>query len=495
MPSPDEPHLPGRTVRLSAPPHFRLLDLGAIADVVTTNGAERQMTTVYLDTADLRLVRWGAVLRHRAGEGWTVRPPAIGGHRHPDVHLPGDASAPPKEALELLTAVVRTARLRPVARLRTVRRLLTLTTHDGSPLAEIDDDEVTVLDGRRVAGRFREVDVDVVDGAPAELLEGILERLHAAGCGVVDPTPKLVHALGARALEPPEVVVADLGRGVAAHAVVGRAVAAAAVRLLERDPGLRTAQEPEDVHQARVATRRLRSDLRTLAPLVDAEEAATLRAELAWLADELGAVRDAEVMRDRLRGGAAALGGSDAAAGLRITAALDGTVTAARRELARALRSDRYVGLLDLLVGWAADPPLTVAADRPAVEVLPDLVTLAFRQLQRDVRRLGDEPEDEALHQVRIRAKRVRYAAEATAPVLGRRVAAVGRAAAGLQEVLGDFHDAIVAADWLRAHGTAGHDAFAAGRLCEAEMAIVRERRTQWPAAWKRLRKEWAAWT
>ena len=81
----------------------------------------------------------------------------------------------------------------------------------------------------------------------------------------------------------------------------GRAIAQSYERLVAHEADLRVGDDPESVHQARVATRRLRSDLRTFEPFVDAQWAADLRAELRWLGSELGAVRDLEVQRDRLR--------------------------------------------------------------------------------------------------------------------------------------------------------------------------------------------------
>ena len=76
-----------RELKMAAPPDFQLLDLGSVArDVVVTATDERRLTTVYWDTSDMRLIRWGCTLRHRAGEGWTdagaapcVTAPARGG--------------------------------------------------------------------------------------------------------------------------------------------------------------------------------------------------------------------------------------------------------------------------------------------------------------------------------------------------------------------------------------------------------------------------------
>jgi CHAD domain-containing protein len=486
-----------RTVSLTAPPQFRVLDLGAIADdVVLTAGAPRTLTTVYFDTPDLRLVRWSAELRYGASEGWTVRLPDHSSAGGRELHFKGRASTPPAEALDMLTAYIRSARVHPVARLRTVRRTVAVNTHDGQRLAEIDDDEVSVLDGRRVAGRFREVDVHVLDGAQRALVKRLVDGLHKTGCGIVDPVPRLVRALGARAMEPPDVVLPDVDKQSTAGDAVRRAIAASVLRALEHDAGLRLDLEPEDVHQARVATRRLRSDLRTFAPVLEPTFSEPIREELRWLGGELGAVRDAEVLAMRLHDRAAALPSQDVVVGMKVVSALDEQVQAARSELADIIRTPRYVNLLDSLVDAAREPVLTEVAQQPAAEVCPGLVATPWRRLRRAVSRLGDPPADDELHQIRIRAKRCRYAAEAVAPVLGKRATAFARAAASLQEVLGDFHDAVVAADWLRVHAGRGiRSAFVAGQLYAQELAAAQHGRDIWRDAYKPVRRTWPHWS
>ena len=70
---------------------------------------------------------------------------------------------------------------------------------------------------------------------------------------------------------------------------------------------VRLGEDPEDIHQFRVATRRLRSDLRTFAELFPTEWVAGLRAELAWIGDRIGPVRDTDVLAGRLRAQATTL--------------------------------------------------------------------------------------------------------------------------------------------------------------------------------------------
>src|SRR4029077_9719881 len=111
-------------------------------------------------------------------------------------------------------------------------------------------------------------------------------------------------------------------------------------------------------------------------------------------------------------------------------------------------------------------PPPLPSPDDPARDVLPALVRRPWRQLRRAVAELGEQPEDAALHQVRIRAKRGRYAAEAAIPVFGKAAERFADAVADLQGVLGDLNDAVVAEAWLRE---------AAARAPAAQVLVVGE--------------------
>ena len=81
---------------------------------------------------------------------------------------------------------------------------------------------------------------------------------------------------------------------------LGAPDASGVIRLMRHDPVVRLDTDPEGVHHARVATRRLRSDLRTFRTVLDQEWTAALREELGWLGGELGAARDAGVLLERL---------------------------------------------------------------------------------------------------------------------------------------------------------------------------------------------------
>lgn len=496
---------PEREVKLGAWGGFVLPQLDGVLEGVSTERLrERRLDAVYYDTPDLRLSRSGVSLRHRSGDEppWTVKLPE--GPAGPvmvrrEIPFDGPAGAVPPAAAALVRAYTRSAPLQPVARLKTRRTGVELLL-DGARVSEVVDDEVSVYQGRRLSSRFREVEVELGSEAPPGLLAAVLTRLRGAGAGEPDGTPKVVRALGPRALLPPEPAPLALGTRATAADAVRAAIAAGVGRMVAHDPGVRLGDDPEDVHQARVGTRRLRSDLRTFRPLLHPEWVAELRTEAGWLAGLLGAVRDAEVLTERLRRQAAQLPKEDAEGISGFLGRLADDREEGRARLLEEMNGPRYVELLERLVAAAAAPVFAedVVADQPAAEALPALVRRPWRRLRNAVRALPAEPADEELHAVRILAKHCRYAAEAAAPVMGKRASAFASAVAGLQTVLGDHQDACVAEEWLRQHvaGTTDpEEAMLLGQLIGLQRAEAAACRAAWPAAWrkasKRRRREW----
>jgi CHAD domain-containing protein len=494
--------------QLSSPPGFRLPDLDDVAEGVGAEVLEPiTLESTYHDTPELRLARAGTTLRHRSDEGWLVRFEAREDQRgapgneladRGEHRFDADASDPPGAALDLVRALVRTAHVAPVARLRTRRRRIELHDESGKPLGEVTDDEVSVLKRGRVAARFRELEVSVDDAAPDGLADAVVARLRAAGAGPPDPTPKIVHALGWRALDAPDVVALNrLGPDPTAGDVLRGALSASVAQVIERDAGVRLGDEPEDVHQARVATRRLRSTLRTFSELLHPEWTASLSDELRSLGRDLGAVRDNEVLLNRLRARAERLRPDDQDAAKRLLNQLVERWDEARSALQDTLRGREYTDLLDRLVGAAREPPLLPEADAPAGEVLPPLVRKQWENLQAAVEALEDDPPDESLHDVRIRAKRCRYAAETVTPIAGKEARNFARAMKDLQDVLGEHQDAVVAEAWLRdiAAKVDGVEMFVAGELASMERLDGERTRHEWPDAWRKAsRKRLRQW-
>ena len=485
------------------------------------------LTATYYDTDDLRLLGRHLTLRHRRQDGgggggdggggdggagedeWTLKQPGGAGGDHVDrVELtwPGPDGPVPAEVMALTAAVTKGAALRPVAQIVTVRRRRELRAPTGRRLAEIDDDDVTATDliagtdGRAPSGplRFREVEVELDEGGE-DVLDRAARRLTDSGFAPSAHPSKLQRVLAGRvATATPrrqvgprstllEVVTASIGDGLD--------------RLVTHDLAVRTDGAPRGVHQARVATRRLRSDLKTFRELLDPTWVSHTRTTLQWVADALGEVRDADVLAERMAGHRSAVAEIDAEGFDNLAAALASGRDAAMVNLRDVLNRPRYLELLDELEHAAISPPWrpgkSVDPERPADRALGRLVRRPWRRLRRAVDRLGDDPDDRALHQVRIKAKQVRYAAETAIPVIGSSAERLAGGAKALQSTLGDHHDAVDAEAWLRqeAAGATGPVALVAGQAIAFERQQQAAARRAWTKAWKkasrRSRRRW----
>jgi len=472
-----------------------------------------ELTATYYDTPDLRLARAGVSLRFRLGDArpWTVKLPAdVPGVRH-EISRAGKRGKPPADLVWLVAAYSRGEKLGPAATVRTVRRAYEIRDDTGALLVELADDAVSVLAGKTVRGTFREVEVERGSG-DRDLLDRIETLLCDAGAAAGGFTPKHVRALGAAAARPPDLIAAaDLPAEPTAGDVVTRAVRHGIGRILTHDALVRLRAPVGDddtaVHQMRVGCRRLRSDLRTFRPLVHADWSRELRNELTWLAGVLGGARDAEVLRARLRRTAAAdpLAPLPASAVDRVDAELAARHTAALAVVDEALRSDRYLALVESLVHAAREPRLTPLASCGAGQVLPRLVARPWHRLARGTDEvdgaadLAPDAPDERWHAVRINGKKARYAVDAVAPALGGAAARLAKALSAVQDLLGEHQDAAVAAETWQAVAAGYSDdhelAVTAGRLVERERARVRAVRAEFPAAWDRAstprRTEW----
>ncbi len=487
--------MPG--MKLEVPSRFTLPDL-SLPGLTAMGSAHRYLEAVYYDTDDLRLARWGCRLGHRTGEGWTVELPSAERCDLVDrgrVVLAGRWDAMPAAARELVRAFSRRAPLRQVARLRTVTKPVVLVDAAGRRVAEVVDDRVAASHRPGPAECFREVGVEMVDGTDPSLLDALIDRLHEAGAGSPITVAHLTRALGPSARRDPDVVVGELDEDPSGADVIRAAFAQSVRRFILCMSGVLLDEDPEFLHQARVGTRRLRSDLRTFGELIDPGWAEPLRVHLRWLGSALGQVRDADVLAARIRETAQRL--PDPEVTKPLVAALEVERNGARAELLRALRTERYGWLLDQMVEAAARPVLYATASEAAGRALAGLAKGPLTRLLETVEGLPEPPGDADLHQVRIRAKRVRYAAEAVTPVFGKRAAKLARRAARLQDTLGELQDASVA--YARLERMAATDpslAFAAGQLAGFELVRAEQARAGWRPVWDRLlRTARTSWT
>ena len=478
-------------VKLDLHPAVSLPSLEGVVEGTTTEvRPPQQLTATYHDTADLRLVRAGVTLRHRPEDGtdpWQVELPVGRGSEgiaRLEVAVPGDAGEPPQQALDLVAAVARGAALHPVVRLVTDRRTTSVLAADGALLAKVADDEVRAWRDDRLITVFREVEVESAD---AGVRRALVERLVAAGAQRTGDAPKLVRALGPDATRPDDLALPpapDPDPAVPLKAVVSRALLVDLVRMVRHDPGTRLGTDIEALHQMRVATRRLRTTLRTYRPVLDEVWADELREALRALAADLGAVRDLDVLLQRIRADVAELPPEDAEAGHRVVAAVEDQRAAARAQLLERMAGPDHTALLDRVLEAAREPrcPDPTAAAGPA---LAPLVTRAWRKVERAA------ADGEHLHDARLRIKRLRYAAEAVAPAFGRPAVRLADAAGDAQAVLGAHQDAEVAMAAYRrlVEDADPGSAYVLGVLSERERHRRDDAQRRWPDAWEALRR------
>jgi CHAD domain-containing protein len=258
--------------------------------------------------------------------------------------------------------------------------------------------------------------------------------------------------------------------------------------LLVHDPGTRLGNDPENLHQHRVAARRVRAFMRATRAFVDPDWRRALNEPLRELGVVTGPVRDLDVLIEHVGDALGRVGESDRNGGAALLARLECRRDEARRRLLQALDGDDYRTLLARL----RFPPRL--PDGTGTIPLDQIARREFRGLAKTVDRLGKRPNDAALHGVRIALKRARYAAELSSP--GRPASKKFLAhAKALQMLLGEHHDAVVAEEQLRSavvDNAQTAAAFVAGRLAERQVARRARVLEQLPAAWKRLRRSGA---
>ncbi|MFE6925278.1 CHAD domain-containing protein [Nocardia sp. NPDC057663] len=258
-------------------------------------------------------------------------------------------------------------------------------------------------------------------------------------------------------------------------------------RLLAAEPDVR-ADADDSVHQMRVATRRLRSVLRSYRDLFDAEAAAETGSELKWLADLLGVARDAEVRAERFSDLLANYDKVPAEVTEALVGASNTAYTDAHAEVLTELDGSRYRRLSEVLTTWRTDPPLVKALAKE------DSATVFDHVVRRDRRRLRKmvfaeptaTPDDrvEILHDIRKGAKRLRYSCEAAGEVLGDNATDLGKRAKRLQTVLGDHRDAVESREAILAAATTpGPNATLYELLADSEEAAAGRALASYPAA------------
>lgn len=259
-----------------------------------------------------------------------------------------------------------------------------------------------------------------------------------------------------------------------------------------REPAVRAGRDPEDLRRMRVAVRRLRATLRASRPLFGRSAVDGLRDELDWLGSALGRVRDLDMIAASVVAETAVLEAPTRRAGRALLRRLDADRARAWDRLQGVLDGARYARLLRRIKALLGRAPL-----RAAPVSLAQTAAAEWKTLRRAVKHLPGHPGAAELHEIRIRLKRARYAAELARTAGGRRAEKFIDQAKAIQDILGEHQDAVVIEEYL-------HDVIdrreAAHALEQQLVRRLRKRRKrtraaffrEWPRLARRGRKAWA---
>jgi len=464
--------------KYDVPESFVLPALAGTAGICDVAEAEtHDLDATYFDTDELTLMRNRRTLRRRSGgddAGWHLKTPGSGGsrteHRLP---LNGAGDKVPAELTGQVRAIIRREPLKPIARLRTHRVETPLRDAEGHTLALVAQDSV-IAEADGATQRWQEVEVELVDGSP-DVLEAVERRLLSAGARPAAGPSKVARALNGRlakttAPTPPKNPKKPKNP-VFLYAREQRDA------LTEFDPGVRQGA-PEAVHKMRVATRRLRSTLKTFKRSFPGFE--EVGDELKWLADLLGQVRDGQVQRGKLLAAVEQAGPDFADAAGRIREHLDYQVREGQLALATELEGERYLRLLDRVDELSTLPgkgePDALGRARKSLRKADRLLDTAFA-----------DGLDAELHDARKAYKKARYAVEVFAPGAGSSGKTLVNALTDLQDVLGAHQDSVVARELLH---ELGPDSFWFGVLWARQEQVGKDTYAELPVVVEASRRK-----
>jgi triphosphatase len=440
-------------------PVARWLEHAQLDGISISRGETTSHVDTYADTNDRRLDRAGYSVRVRRSRGAAeatlkavgqVRTDALRVRRelseHVEVAGPAAIAHAAGPVGERVRALVGLRKLQPLFSVRTRRRAYPLSAGE-APSGELLLDESTIrAPGGGVLGRLRRVEVEVPESAVAAVspLVDALQRACGLQPALFSKYEAALAASGSHRTEPESfgstAISPDDTIGQVALAVLRRQF----TMLLASEPGTRLGDDIEDLHDMRVASRRLRAATALFADVLPAE-AVRLRPELAWLGRTIGAVRDLDVQLAQLDDWT----GTNGVTVDRLRAVLLEQRADGRAAMLLALdtpRYERFVHRFGTMLHSRSG--IRSAAVRA---VAPDLVARRQRTVRRRLKQIAcaaDQPA--AYHQLRIAAKRLRYALEFFGDVYAGETETLVRRAVALQDLLGDYQDAHVASTRLR---------------------------------------------
>lgn len=281
--------------------------------------------------------------------------------------------------------------------------------------------------------------------------------------------------------------------------IAGRKVLAMqAKRMRAKLRGSLAGKDPEQLHDLRVALRRSRAALRLFAPALGPRRCIFLAIELRWAALLTSPVRDLDVFLERLPE-FLARGGTSPAGTVWLQTWLAARLEEHRQILLSALKSKRFSRLLARVERFASSPPPRIPKGPAALQARQasrELLAEASRRVRRAGQGVGEAPVPAALHTLRIRFKKLRYATEFLREALAKDPAGYLTELTEVQDCLGLHQDAVTAEALLREAaeeaaraGAPGEVLLDLGALLQVQRDEAQRHREEFPPLWKRFRR------
>lgn len=438
----------------------------------------RTLASTYYDTPDMDLSARLVTLRVRKqGEHFiqTLKAgSAAGGITRPEWEWPVAGPDPDltvivePEALAQL-GTVSADMLKPVFASHVRRTIRIVNGGDTAIEVAFDQGEIRTPEGGAVP--LSEVELELKQGSPAALFDLALDLAKVAPVRVEMRTKAARgYALAAGRIDGwSKADKLDLSPAATVEGTLCQIVRSCLFHFTANEACSLKGEDPEGVHQMRVALRRLRSALSLFRPFVPPEQHAWLVGEVKWLAGALGQARDWDVFSEELLDPVRQAFPDNGHTGT-LPADLEALAAAARARRERAyegvraaIGSERYtqfqlrLGAWLEAKGWRAQP-----VNEQSVRLFQPVTTLADQLLEkrhRKARKAGRGFESlppEARHQLRIALKKLRYAAEFFRALYEDKTARrYLQLLAGFQDSLGHLNDVATASRLL---GSLGED-------------------------------------
>lgn len=468
---------------------------------------------IYLDTFDWSLLKNKLALRYRVSNGtavYTVKSigpikDGVGKRMETESPLDGPVELPTvipvKGIRKLVNGIVFPRKLIEQIQVRTDRRRFRVMTPEGAEIELAFDTSTFSPRGLHKTGRtqkLNELEAEILNGPETAL--GALSSLLSRKFGYSPSTASKFEVALERfriaipSRKAPEKLRVRLDDRL--DAALRKILTFQLQRLREHLPGVQLDIDTEFVHQARVATRRMRSALRLFRLAIPERTGSYLEGELKWLADKFGRVRDLDVFLlnlSRFKEKMEYFPGSK-------KRTFENLVENHRHGLldvlCRALESSRCKTFEHRLMQFLERPlpsrPFAPLAAKTIHEAAPVLITERFDAVMQQGRTVLAKPKLKEFHRLRIQMKRLRYACEFMAPAYEGALDPFIDRMVEMQDCLGELQDTVFTRkfidslydDW-KGKAVDPDLLFILGEIYQLQADIARGRRDAFATIWE----------